>query len=270
MNEEVKPVLSIVILTYNEKADTMRCLASLFEIIDNRTEVILVDNGSSDGTVDVVSSMFQKVKIARLATNIGVGPGRNHGVSLALGKYTMILDNDTIFYGPEPVKEIERVFSSLPRVGVVGFQLVNEDGSIQRNFRRFPVLLQPFVARIGLLAQFPFMRSIQETHLMKDLPDNELRDGMEVDFVIGANQVFLTELFLKLGRYDEKMFYGAEDCEMCLRFKQHGYTNYYSSAIRIAHIYKRRSRHSMKLFWNHLSSFAYMFIKHKRVYRLYP
>lgn len=272
MNEsdQTPIVLSIVVLTFNEKFDTVRCISSLLEFIDDRSEIILVDNGSSDGTVEAIGTLSSKVRIFRSDKNLGVGPGRNYGVDQASGEYIMIIDNDTIYYGPEPVHEIQHLFATLPKAGVIGFQLLNEDGSLQRNFRRFPVFLQPFVARVSILKKVPFLNSILDSYLMTEVPESDLYSALEVDFVIGANQVFSRKEFLRMGKYDEEMFYGVEDCELCLRFKKEGYKNYYSPAVRIAHVYKRRSRHSLKLFTSHLFSFVHMFRKHKRVYRLYP
>jgi GT2 family glycosyltransferase len=268
-----KPIVSIIVLTFNGKADTTRCLLSLFRFIDERTEVILVDNGSTDGTVDSIKKLglsTRRLRVYVLEKNVGVGPGRNYGISKANGEFIMILDSDTVFHGPEPVQVIQDLFSHLPNCGVLGFQLLNEDGSIQRNFRRFPVILQPFVARFTSLTKLRSLKRILDSYLMSDVSDETLRTVMEVDWVIGANQIFSKKSFIELGGFEERMIYGVEDCELCLRFRQNGYRNYYSPVVQISHLYKRRSRRSLKLFWHHTFSFAYMFWKHKRLIRIYP
>lgn len=270
MGDGAAPILSIVVLTCNEKTETLRCLGSLFDHIDERSEVIVVDNGSTDGTLDAINASFVRVRTYFLPTNVGVAAGRNYGIDRSLGQYIMTIDNDTVYHGPEPVDEILRLFSTLPNVGVTGFRLLNEDGSLQRNFRRFPTLLQPFVARIGILSRSRTLRAVLDSHLMNDVATDRLNEALEVDYVIGANQIFRRDLFLRLGKYDETIFYGPEDCELCLRFKMNGYKNYYCPDIRISHLYKRRSRNSAGLLLTHFKGFVAMFWKHKRLFSLYP
>lgn len=263
--------LSVIILTWNERDELEECLKSLIPWIEQTLdEVLVIDNGSCDSTIDMVRRQFPEVKYFYLPKNIGIGPARNYGVSRAMGRYVMTLDNDTRFLGPSPGPVIDEFFGITPHVGVIGFRLENEDGSLQRSARRFPTLYQPFVARISWLRTSKFGRLLEQHHHMLDVPLDKMTESVSVDYLLGANQIFLKERFLELGGYDENMFYGAEDCDLCVRAKKGGLTNYFLPAVKIRHVHKRRSRRSMKLWWHHTLSFYRMFYKQRKLKRLYP
>ncbi|MET0618243.1 MAG: glycosyltransferase, partial [Luteibacter sp.] len=119
--------LSIIIITWNERENLERCLLSLMDKVDfSRDEVIVVDNGSRDGSAEFVATL-PRIRYFPLDRNYGVGPARNRGLFLARGKYCMTLDNDTIFLTADPGSIVEDFFTSHPDTGVVGFQLLNVD-----------------------------------------------------------------------------------------------------------------------------------------------
>ena len=91
--------------------------------------------------------------------------------------------------------------------------------------------------------------------------------AIEVDYVLGANQTFTKKVAALLMGYDERIFFGPEDAEFCVRTNQLGLRNYYSQSISIVHDYKRRTRKFSKLTIKHLLGFAYMLRKHSGVYR---
>lgn len=131
--------ISIVILTFNQRDITLRCLRSLVGFTDNSNgnEIILVDNGSSDGTIEAVERNYPDVKIIRLPENRGVAAGRNVGLSRSNGDFLMILDNDTIA-SPAAIKALAHFLQRHPEVGIVAPRLTFADGRIQRSFRPFP------------------------------------------------------------------------------------------------------------------------------------
>lgn len=254
--------LSIVILTWNESEDTLRCLSALNKWIDHKIdEIIVFDNGSYDGTDNAIKKNFPEVKYIFSERNLGIGPGRNAAISYATGKFIMTLDNDTWFLGPNPGEVVESFFNTHQGAGVAGFRLLNSDRTIQANARRFPGLLQPFAARLPVFRNLRIARKIQFHHLMRDMNWTDIERPVEVDYVLGANQVFRRTLFNSLGGYDRHMFYGAEDMDFCYRAKKQGYKNFWIPQIDIIHEHKRRSRTSVRLFLRHLLSFYYMHLK---------
>src|SRR5688572_26275924 len=183
--------LTEVLITWNERARLQTCLRSLMPAIDfERHEVLVVDNGSRDGTDEMVASEFPQVRYFPLDRNIGVGPARNRGIALATGEMIMILDNDTEVLDMDFPDVIERAFAEDPQLGLLGFRLENPDGTTQHSTRRFPTIIHPFIARIGLLQKIPFFRRMLERHLMEDVDLDALRERTSVDYVLGANQIF--------------------------------------------------------------------------------
>lgn len=259
--------LSIIIITWNERENLERCLYSLLDKVDfGRDEVIVVDNGSKDGSAEFVASLPQ-IRYFPLERNFGVGPARNRGLFLARGKYCMTLDNDTIFLTPDPGSIVEQFFQTHPDAGVVGFELLNVDRSRQDSTRRFPRFYQPIAARIPASRKLGFVRRELERHLMTDTRFEDDVDPFEVDYVLGANQTFTKEVAALLMGYDDRIFFGPEDAEFCVRTHKLGLRNYYCRRISIVHDYKRRTRKFSKLTIKHLAGFAYMLKKHGGVYR---
>jgi GT2 family glycosyltransferase len=259
--------LSIIVITWNERDNLERCLRSLVETVDfERDEVIVVDNGSQDGSAEFVATL-PHVRYFPLDRNYGVGPARNRGLFLARGTYCMTLDNDTIFLTPDPGSIVDAFFQAHPDAGVVGFRLLNVDRSRQDSTRRFPKFFQPIAARLAISRKLGFVRRELERHLMLDTAFEEAADPLEVDYVLGANQTFTKEVAARLMGYDDRIFFGPEDAEFCVRTHKLGLRNYYSQSISIVHDYKRRTRKFSKLALKHLAGFAYMLNKHGGVYR---
>jgi len=259
--------LSIIVITWNELENLRRCIESLLDKVDfGKDEVIVVDNGSKDGTNEFVATHSQ-IRYFPLDRNYGVGPARNRGLNLAHGKYCMTLDNDTIFLTLDPGAIVDRFFTDHPDAGVVGFQLLNTDGSRQSSTRRFPRFYQPVAARIVASRKLKFVEEELQRHLMTDVDFDRASDPLEVDYVLGANQTFTKKVAVQLLGYDERIFFGPEDAEFCVRTHKLGLRNYYSRSISIIHDYKRRTRKLSKLTLKHLVGFLYMLKKHGGVYR---
>ncbi len=265
--------LSIIVITWNELAKARRCLTSLVNRIDQqRDEVILVDNGSVDGTREMVGAEFPDVKYLGLNKNIGVGPARNRGIGIASGEYLMTLDNDTLRHTNDPGDLIQSIFQVHPEVGLIGFRLISPNGIRQASARRFPKIYQPVAARLQWVRRIRPFREEMASHLMEDTDfDNMLPSELiDVDYVLGANQVFTKALAVTMGGYDEKIFFGPEDAEFCLRIKKLGKKVAYSNEMVITHEYQRRTRKLGRLAFKHLQGFFYTFVKHRCFYQLVP
>ena len=266
----MKKRLSVVIITWNEFDILNTCLSTLVPIIDfKRDEIILVDNGSIDGTVKKIQKLYPQITIIELQNNIGVAPARNIGIQKAVGTYIMTLDNDTrVLYTKMLGKIIERIFESTSNLGLLGFRLLNPDSSFQRNARRCPNILQPFAARIPYLLKFKLFNKIQSRHFMEDVNFDNETGLMMVDYVLGANQVFRKKIAESLGGYDKRIFFGPADCDFCLRIKDLGLNICLSSEVEIEHDYQRRTRKFNSITIKHIIGFYYLFIKRKRLWNL--
>ena len=135
--------LSIVTVTYNSKEILKKSLESIFEHINGIIfEVIVVDNGSTDNTYEMVKNLFPEVIIIRSNKNLGLFAGRNLGLKVAKGKYIINSAPDIILI--ENIKGMLEFMENNPEVGMIGPQLLNPDGTIQESGARFLNIIDGF------------------------------------------------------------------------------------------------------------------------------
>ncbi|MFC7455485.1 glycosyltransferase [Insolitispirillum peregrinum] len=263
--------LSVVLITWNEKGLLKTCLDTVFPAIDQtQDEVVIIDNGSVDGTDEMVRNEYPQARYLKLDRNIGVGPARNRGICLARGDYIMTLDNDTRVFGNDLGGKIQNIFAQHPEIGLFSFRLLNEDGSVQRNTRRYPNILQPLCARIGFIQRSKLGKRNLDHHLMADIDLAAVNDILDVDYVLGANQVFRKESFVLLNGYDEAIFFGPEDADFCLRIRRLGLRVCYIPQLNIEHAHRRRTRKFSMLTVKHIIHYYYLFWKEKSLWGLSP
>jgi GT2 family glycosyltransferase len=249
-------VVSIVILTWNSRALLTACLAALPAATASlATEVIVVDNGSRDGTAEWLGARADVVTITN-ATNRGVAPARNQGLRRAHGEFVALLDVDTV---PQPGAFATLVarLRTAPQVGLVGPKLVGPDGELQYSCRRFPTLVDKVFRRLPAR----FGRGVVD--------DVELRwwdhaGVREVDYVIGACQLIRRTALDQVGFLDEHIFYGPEDVDLCLRMHRAGWQVEYVPDAVVMHLERRITRKLLStLTARHVYGLGYFFWKHR-------
>lgn len=242
-------VLSIVILTHNQKEVTARCLNALSCVSDcSDIEVIVVDNGSTDGSHEYLPSLFKGIYLY-LPENCGVANGRNEGIRCASGKYVMLLDNDTI-PTDKAIAGLVQYLEENDDVGLVAPRLVSPDGETQASFKAYPGLKEKLCNVLGRK---------QEGIAVPDV-------DIEPFYVIGACQVFRRELIDRVGVLDGHIFFGPEDADFCMRIRESGMRVVYTPAITIIHDWQRSSarRPFSRLAWLHAKALLYFYRKHRR------
>lgn len=248
-------MVSIVILTWNSRALLEACLAALpAATAPLATEVIVVDNGSVDRTAELLAGRSDVVTISN-PTNRGVAPGRNQGLRAARGELVALLDVDTV-PAPGSFPALVARLRAAPTVGLVGPKLVDPDGRLQYSCRRFPTIVDKVCrrlpARIG--------RAL--------IDDVELRwwdhAGVRpVDYVIGACQLIRRTALDEVGLLDERIFYGPEDVDLCLRMHQAGWGVEYVPEAVVMHLERRLTRKLLStLTARHVFGLGYFFWKH--------
>lgn len=244
--------LSIVILTCNQRELTRRCLASLEPLLSDGCELIVVDNGSTDGSCRMIAEQFPSVRTVRHAVNIGVAAGRNSGLRAARGRYLMILDNDTVAT-PEAVRGLLDYLQSHPDTGLAAPMLRSPQGQIQQSYKQFPGL--GVKIRNVLLAK-------SRTSYVAEPPS----EPVEPFYVIGAAQMFSAEVYTAVGGLDERIFYGPEDADFCMRVRQLGLKVVYLPGLCIMHDWQRSTtrRPWSKASRRHIRALLYFYLKHRR------
>ncbi len=222
------PDLSVVIVNWNVRDLLRACLRSL-EGAGCAVEIIVVDNGSSDGSVEMVRAEFPHVHLIPNAENRGFTVANNQGIEVASGRYVLLLNPDTEVVGDALTTMVEFADAN-PDVGVVGPQLLNPDGSVQSSRRRFPTLATGFFESTWLQPYTP--RRVLTRYYVLDRPDDRMQD---VDWVTGAALMARREAIEEVGLLDEGFFMYSEELDWCRRFRAAGWRVVYLPAARIVH-----------------------------------
>jgi N-acetylglucosaminyl-diphospho-decaprenol L-rhamnosyltransferase len=232
----VVPDVTVIVVAHDVRDEVLACFGSVEQHAAPASyELLLVDNASTDGTAEAVAERFPAAEVVRLARNAGVA-ARNEGLRRARGRTRMFLDSDArLTAGALP--ELLAYLDAHPEAGLVGPRLVYEDGSLQLSARRFPPLLLPLMRRPPLGRFFDRSRWVRR-HLMADEPHDRTR---EVEYVLGACQLFTARAQAAAGEIDERIFFGPDDVEWCLAVRAAGLQVVYHPAATVVHGYRRSS-----------------------------
>lgn len=248
--------VSIIILTWNSQAEIAACLASLEHGLRTfSSEVIVIDNGSQDETCTIVRDTLPHAQLVCNGTNRGVAPARNQGLDLARGKYVLVLDDDTVVQ-PGAFDCLISYLENHLDVGLCGPKLIDGAGQLQLTCRLFPTLADKLARRLSLPAAQKICRAAE----MADWDHNAVRD---VDYVIGACQAIRRSALAVVGPFDERIFYGPEDVDLCLRLQLAGWRVVYQPEAVVVHCERRLTRSIQSgIGWKHVRGLSYFFWKH--------
>ena len=211
------PDLSIVIVSWNTRELTLRCLAALVAATGElRVETIVVDNGSTDGSPVAIRARFPPVRLVEPGRNLGFAGGNNAGLALATGRFVCLLNPDT---EPQPsaLTALVGFLEAHPAIGAVGPRLRNPDGSEQAVGFRFPTLAQIF------LDLFPLGGRFADTRLNGRYPDAPRDRSFPIDFPLGACILARREAVAATGPLDEGFFMYSEEVDWCRRMRTAGW-----------------------------------------------
>lgn len=252
--------LSVVIISANSRLLLEPCLRSVQESGSSLAyEVIVVNNGCTDGTAEMVRRLFLQVRLLRHEGSWGFAKNNNYGIAHSQGRYILLLNADTLVQ-PGVLGELVRFMDEHPQVGLAGPKLLNPDGTLQHSahcFSTVPILLMRGLYLDKVLWKTPFMRA----YMMWDWDHDEARP---VDMVIGAAMVVRREAMEQVGLLDERFGMYFEDQDLCLRMWRVGWQVYYVPSARIVHLYPRSSakRPFSKMWRQHVASMLYFLWKH--------
>lgn len=214
-------LFSIIIVNMNAAGFLEKCLQSIVATKgDIPVEIILVDNGSSDRSLEVARSIDAGVKLLPQGGNIGYVRANNVGLKCAAAKYTMFLNNDTELF-PGCLSEMAGFLNSHLDAGAISGQILNPDGTDQGCARRFPSVLNGVFGRRSVLTRLLpnnrwSRRYLVGRHQAGDEP-------FEVEILSAACLVVRTELAKELGGMDEDFRHYWVCAEMCSRIRRSGY-----------------------------------------------
>lgn len=230
----MKPDLSVVVVNYNAGRWLQDALRTLFQRVGGvRLEVVVIDNGSYDGSLDGVRQSFPEVRAIRNRRNLGFAKAVNQGIRATCGRYVLLLNPDTTVLSGGWDAWLGYM-DAHPEVGVAGAKVYDDESrrNVQLSCRRFPTLLNYFFNRHSLLTRlFPNNR-FSRRYLMRDW---DHRTACEVDWVSGCCMLLRRAMLDQIGLLDEgyKMF--SEDVDLCLRAHRAGWGVRYHPGVEIAH-----------------------------------
>ncbi len=249
--------LSIIIVNYNVKEFLQNLLDSLHKATQNIShEIIIVDNASDDGSVEIIEERFPSVHLIKNQKNIGFGKANNLALEKAKGKYLLLINPDTIVK-ENTFEKLIKFFEDTSDAGIVGCKVLNPDGTLQLPCRRgFPGPWTSFTKITGLSKLFPKSKLLARYHLTY-LDENKT---YEVDAISGAFMFIKRETYEKVGGFDPDFFMYGEDLDLCYRTQKAGFKVYYFHETEIIH-YKgestKRSRiDETKVFYNAMHLFV--------------
>tara|TARA_B100001971_G_scaffold92981_1_gene85642 strand:- start:1626 stop:2624 length:999 start_codon:yes stop_codon:yes gene_type:complete len=186
------PKVSIIIVNYNGKELLQKCLDSLLKVNYDNFEIILVDNNSTDGTVEFITKNYPSLIIIKLDSNKGFAEPNNVAAKISKGKYLLFLNNDTVVT-PNFISEMVKVMETDKKIAVCQSLLLKPDGSVDSS--------GDFIDHLGVVYN-------SKTKI------DEIR---EVSSARGASMLVRSDIFEKLDGFDQKFFITFEDVDLCWR-----------------------------------------------------
>ena len=258
--------LSLIIVSWNVRDLLRACLASLTNeqglttkdageaspfVLRPSSEIIVIDNASSDGSAAMVAAEFPAVRLIVNAENVGFTRGNNQGLAVARGRYVFFLNPDTEVMGDALVTMVAYL-DAHPEVGALGPQLRYGDGSLQSSRRRFPTFTtalfestpfawhwpaNPWARRYRIEDRVSGVRDQRSgTRGQGEVTTDSLaHTGQDVDWVVGAALLVRREILEQIGGFDEGYFMYSEELDLCRRIKEAGWQIVYLPTAQIIH-----------------------------------
>jgi len=244
--ESDQPDISVVIVNYNVKEFLANCLQSVRKASRSlNTEIFVVDNASTDGSVSFLKECFDEIKLIENKENLGFGKANNQAIRQARGRYTLLLNPDTLLQEDTLEILIEHM-DDHDECGVCGCKILNPDGTFAPESRRdIPTVSAAVYKAIGLTALFPDNKHFGAYYQGWKNED----EGGDVPVLSGSFMFFRTGCLKKVDGFDERFFMYGEDIDLCYRVSEAGWQIHYVPETAIIH-YKGESTKKNELAYN--------------------
>jgi len=222
MTEKIKKC-SVIILNYNGKKYLKECLNSLMNQTYSDYEIIISDNGSTDGSVDFIKKSYPRIILIENGENLGYADGNNRGIRKATGDYIVILNNDTKT-DKNWLKNLVEVANSDKKIAVAGGKVY---------WMNDPKRIQSIGGKLRKWNNF--------IHLGSRIGQNEIDKGqyenvINIDYALGCSFLIKKDVLKEMGLFDEKYFIYNEEIDLQYRIKRSGYKIVYSPKAKIWHL----------------------------------
>lgn len=227
--KNTQALLSIVIVNFETPDYTLECVRSIYKNSPQCTfEVIVIDNGSEDGSLEAIRREAPEVVCIETGANVGFSQANNLGINNARGSYILLLNSDTKILDNSIDKMLEYLMAN-PNVGAMGPRQLHGNGKLQLSWGSFPTLISEAFRKV--------------LHYRLSLNDLKIRDYLEekyagstnVDWVSGSCFMARKESLVEAGLLDGRFFMYFEDIDLCRRIKDAGWKIHYNSDITLIH-----------------------------------
>lgn len=290
-------LLSIIIVSYNTKDLTQQSIeyawkdAQRSQLLKDRTEILVIDNNSTDGSAEALKKVFGKEKhisILSSKKNLGFAAGNNAGIEKAQGEYIFLLNSDTMVqkgaletlvqtYKQHPVDEADAVLFSeksyVDRVGIVAATLLNTDGTLQPQGGSLPSLVS-IATHMFFLDDLPLIGSLfpstqhtgfRQTEKLRYHTDNPKL--IPRGWVGGTAVLIRRQVIEEIGNLDDSLFMYGEDVEFCLRAQNHHWDVVINPLAKVIHIGSASGSSSTAL-TKEFEAYVYIWSKHKPLWQM--
>jgi len=224
--------ISICIVSFHARDLLRKCLRSIYGTVDSLSfEIIVVDNHSEDGTLEMLKNEFPDVRLLVNDHNTGYTRPNNQAIRESGGRYIVLLNPDTLVK-PNAIAELFGFLETHPQVGIVGPKVLNRDGTLQKQCRRSEARpWDSFCYFSGLSRLFPHDRRFAG-YLMTYLDENLTH---EAEAVSGSCMMIRRQVIEQIGYQDENFFAYQEDTDYCRRARLAGWKVFYDPSAQIVH-----------------------------------
>ena len=224
--------VSIIIVNWNTCDILSDCLVSVYEQTESvEFEVIVIDNHSTDGSVEMIKNKFPQVRLIENPANRGFAAANNQWITWAKGRYVLLLNSDTVVLD-NAIAKIVSFADNKPDVAVAGCRVLNPDGTLQQTCSMFPSVFNMLLSSTYLYKLFPKSKLFGRERMSWW----DRTDVREVDVVTGCFMLVRQDAIRKVGSMDERFFMYGEETDWCYRFRQAGWKVMFTPTAEIIHL----------------------------------
>lgn len=219
--------ISVIIVNWNARELLINCLSSVYKTINGLSfEIWVVDNGSTDGSLEATGAQFPKIEIISNKKNLGFAKANNQALRIISGRYAVLLNSDTVLTDGA-INILVEFMDRNETAGICGGQLLNADGSKQNSIANIPTLATELLNKSLLRKLFPQKYPGKE---------QDFREPVEVESVIGACMVVRRKAIEETGLMDEDYFFFLEETDWCLNMRKNGWKVFHHPEAKIYHL----------------------------------
>ncbi|MGE5469635.1 MAG: glycosyltransferase family 2 protein [Bacteroidota bacterium] len=229
--------ITVIMVSYNTEALLPLALNALQRAAKAVTlQVIIVDNASRDGSVELIRRDFPECELIVNQQNVGFGRANNQALELVRGRYVLLLNTDA-FVAPDTLRKTLTYMDAHPRCGVLGVRLVGRDGEVQPSALNFMTPWALFLNRTGWHRFFPWVRPVDD-------PQRDTAQVQKCDWVPGCYYLIRKRLIDEVGLFDPRYFLYSEEVDHCFAAKKAGWDVIYFPETTVVHLGGESARSS--------------------------